>query len=284
MSARQWGAAIVVTAVALAGCTYVAFLRDDALNNTFAYLDSGDATRRGVIARFGAPTAEGETWVRYDSAISPPPLPAKRSLVVTFDDAGRLAHYRFTGVTGCTLPRAIGTLPEDESLAQVARPGATRDDFLTALEVKPVAVEPKRLAYVERKGDRMRARIVTFDEAGRFERLTRTALAVPDADTGAGADLAADRVASLSQGMTRDQVRRLLGAPQEISENVWGYCATAVGAKDLVVVWFDDAGRVKATKALSATGADAGQTATCYVCHKLSMGPTCLECHAFGGR
>ena len=273
-----WAMALLM---ATTGCTYLAFLRDGSLRDTFALLDDPRATRTSVTRHFGVPRMQSNSWIRYESGDLIFFAVDKRVLVVLFDDNGRVADYRYTSVKGSSMPRALGELPDETTMTEVCTPGRPKAEVLSRLG-PPLAAGPRMFAYLAQKGGTLRGRILRFDEDGRFVRLTRTALEVPDDDTGAGPDLSEALVARLETGLQENQVRALLGPPQMVSENLWGYCATSVGHKKLVVVEFGDEGRLRRTWAREAVGRNAGQTTTCYLCHHLSFSPTCLDCHAFG--
>jgi len=266
--------------IALAGCTYLAFLDDDALEATLAFLDAPGTTRHSITERFGAPAMHGDSWVRFESGGLFPSAVNRKVLIVLFDENRRVSDYRYTGVKGCSMSRVLGNLPDDAALEEICRPGKTRAEVLSRLG-PPLAAGPKMFAYLALAGQKLRGRIITFDKHGRFRRLTRTALTVPEKDTGCGADLDEKLVSKLREGMTRRQIKEILGQPQMAADDVWGYCATSIGRKKLVVVEFEGGGKLKKTRIREAFGPKAGRTSTCYVCHKLSFAPTCLDCHVF---
>jgi len=276
-SAKVLSAALAT--VALAGCAVTAALRDNRLPGTLALLDRPDTTRTSVLAAIGAPDMQDRSWVRYECSAGLPPFLSRRALVVTFDDTGGVSDYRYTRVTGCAVPVILGELPTDEALGDVCRPGVTKAEVLSRLK-HPISVRPQTISYAARTGDRMSGRVITFDERGRVLRLTRTALALSGDETTAGPGInehAADRLVA---GLSGEEVREIMGAPQMVSGDVWGYCATGPGSKQLLVATFSADGKLSDRRLIAAAGAQAGETSACYVCHSLSMGPTCLDCHA----
>ena len=281
-AAHRKSAAILAAALAvaaLAGCAVTVALRDDHLSETLAFLDGPDATRASVVAHIGEPDMEDRSWVRYESRRGLLPAVSRRTLVVTFDDAGYVSDYRYTGISGCAIPPVLGTLPTDEALAEICRPGVTKGDVISQLN-HPISVRPEAVSYATRTGDRMIGRVITFDESGRFMRLTRTALSLSGDETAAGVDINENSADRLVAGLSGEEVREILGTPQMMSGDVWGYCATAPGSKQLLVATFSADGKLSDRRLIAAAGAHAGETSACYVCHSLSMGPTCLDCHA----
>lgn len=270
--------AATLAVAALAGCAATVALRDDHLSRTLAFLDRPDATRASVLAHIGKPDMQDRSWVRYESREGLLPAVSRRTLVVTFDDAGYVSDYRYTAIGGCAIPPVLGSLPTDDALAQICRPGVTKGDVISRLN-RPISVRPKAVSYATRTGDQMTGRVITFDDDGRFLRLTRTALALSGDETTAGADIDRDSTDRLVVGLSGEEVRDILGAPQMISGDVWGYCTTAPGSKQLLVARFSADQRLSQSRLTAAHGAHAGETSACYVCHSLSMGPTCLDCH-----
>jgi len=53
---------------------------------------------------------------------------------------------------------------------------------------------------------------------------------------------ALSKLDGLTQGMTQDQVREVLGAPSSVYEDSWAYSRT--GAWPIVYVYFDEAGKL----------------------------------------
>jgi len=271
-------AATLAVAV-LAGCAVTVALRDDRLSETLAFLDRPETTRASVVAHIGEPDMEDRSWLRYESRGGLLPAVSRRTLVVTFGDAGYVSEYRYLGVSGCAMPPILGVLPTDEALAEVCREGVTKAEVISRLN-HPISVRPQTISYATRTGNRMAGRVITFDESGRFKRLTRTALALSGDETAAGADINENAFDRLVAGLSGEEVRDIMGAPQMVSGNVWGYCATAPGSKQLLVARFSADERLSESRLIAAAGAHAGETSACYVCHSLSMGPTCLDCHA----
>lgn len=271
--------AATLAAAALAGCTVTVALRDDRLPETIAFLDRPETTRASVLARVGVPDMQDRSWVRYGFHAGLPPTVSRKTLVVTFDDKGRVSDYRYIAVSGCAMPPILGVLPTDEALAEVCREGVTKAEVISRLN-HPISVRPQTISYATRTGNRMAGRVITFDENSRFKRLTRTALRISGEEDRAGADIDDDVDQLLHEGMTHEEVRDVLGAPQMVSGDVWGYCATAPGSKRLLVASFSPDGKLSRTRLTVAAGTDAGRTSACYVCHSLSIGPTCLDCHA----
>jgi len=262
-------------------CARAAFLDDDALEKTFSFLDDPATTRAALVRRFGRSSVQGEAWIRYETATMPPLAVRRKTLVVLFDEQGRVADYRYTAVKGCTMPRVLGELPAEKSLAEICRPGKTKAEVLARLG-PPAAAGPKMLAYLELKGRELRGRIISFDDDGRYLRLTRTALNVAGDDLGAGPELGEETLSKLREGMLQREVREILGPPQMACGDVWGYCSTSSARKKLLVVKFHPRRGVCGRKVREAFDARAGHTSKCYVCHRLSFAPTCLDCHEFG--
>ena len=261
-------------------CARMAFLDDNALENTLALLDHPQTTRGTLTQRFGPAGKHGESWARYEKGSVLPVAVRRKTLVVLFDDAGRVADYRYTAVTGCAMPRALGKLPDEDRLSEACRPGKTKAEILSHLG-PPLAAGPKMLAYLSRTGKTFRGRIITFDEKGRFLRLTRTALNITGDNSVAGADLNDEALSKLRKGMRPHEVAALLGTPQMAAGDVWGYCATSPGHKKLLAVKFHPRRGLSDKKIREAFDARAGRTSACYVCHRLSFAPTCLDCHGF---